>query len=49
MSEKRILGFFCNFGIHVSATYLSQQWTGGYSVKNVFYTATTAGCPELAS
>jgi regulator of replication initiation timing len=32
MSEKRILGFFCNFGILVSATYLSQQWTGGYAL-----------------
>jgi hypothetical protein len=32
MSEKRILGFFCNFGIHISATYLSQQWTGGYAL-----------------
>jgi hypothetical protein len=32
MSEKRILGFFCNFGIQVSATYLSQQWTGGYAL-----------------
>ena len=32
MSEKRILGFFCNFGIQVSATYLSQQWTGGYEL-----------------
>ena len=31
-SEKRILGFFCNFGIPVSATYLSQQWTGGYAL-----------------
>ena len=28
MSEKRILGFFQNFGIEVSATYISQQWTG---------------------
>ena len=25
MSEKRILGFFQNFGIEVSATYISQQ------------------------
>ena len=31
MSEKRILGFFQNFGIEVSATYISQQWTGGYN------------------
>jgi hypothetical protein len=30
MSEKRILGFFQNFGIQVSAAYISQQWTGGY-------------------
>ena len=30
MSEKRILGFFRNFGIEISATYISQQWTGGY-------------------
>lgn len=32
MSEKRILGFFHNFGIVMSATYLSQQWTGGYEL-----------------
>lgn len=32
MSEKRILGFFHNFGIVVSAAYLSQQWTGGYAL-----------------
>ena len=32
MSEKRILGFFQNFGIEVSATYISQQWTGGYDI-----------------
>jgi chorismate mutase len=32
MSEKRILGFFQNFGIEVSATYISQQWTGGYNL-----------------
>jgi hypothetical protein len=30
MSEKRVLGFFQNFGIEVSATYISQQWTSGY-------------------
>jgi hypothetical protein len=30
MTEKRIIGFFQNFGIRISATYLSQQWTGGY-------------------
>lgn len=32
MSEKRILGFFQNFGIDISATYISQQWTGGYEL-----------------
>lgn len=32
MSEKRILGFFRNFGIEISATYISQQWTGGYEL-----------------
>ena len=32
LSEKRILGFFQNFGIEVSATYISQQWTGGYAL-----------------
>ena len=32
LSEKRILGFFRNFGIEVSAAYLSQQWTGGYGL-----------------
>lgn len=32
MSEKRILGFFKNVGIEVSATYISQQWTGGYEL-----------------
>lgn len=32
MSEKRIWGFFNNFGIKVSATYISQQWTGGYEL-----------------
>jgi hypothetical protein len=30
LSEKRMLGFFRNFGIEVSAAYLSRQWTGGY-------------------
>ena len=30
MSEKRILGLFQNFGIEMSAAYISQQWTGGY-------------------
>jgi len=32
MSEKRILGFFQNFGIEISAAYISQQWTGGYDL-----------------
>jgi Transposase IS66 family len=32
LSEKRILGFFQNFGIEVSAAYISQQWTGGYAL-----------------
>jgi hypothetical protein len=32
MSEQRILGFFQNFGIEVSAAYISQQWTGGYTL-----------------
>ncbi|MFA7241069.1 MAG: hypothetical protein WC091_13250 [Sulfuricellaceae bacterium] len=32
MSEKRIWGFFNNFGIKVSAAYISQQWTGGYDL-----------------
>jgi hypothetical protein len=31
LSEKRILGFFQNFGIQISAGYISQQWTGGYT------------------
>ena len=31
-SEKRILGLFQNFGIEVSAAYISQQWTGGYDL-----------------
>ena len=32
MSEKRILGFFQNFGVEISAAYISQQWTGGYEL-----------------
>ena len=32
LSEKRILGFFQNFGINLSATYISQQWTTGYDL-----------------
>jgi hypothetical protein len=32
LSEKRILGFFRNFGIEVSAAYISRQWTGGYGL-----------------
>jgi hypothetical protein len=31
LSEMRILGFFQNFGIRISAAYLSQQWTDGYT------------------
>ena len=31
LSEKRILGFFQNFGIEISAAYISQQWTEGYA------------------
>lgn len=30
MTEKPIIEFFENFGIVISPTYLSQQWTGGY-------------------
>lgn len=41
MSQQRIKGFFHNFGINVSATYIAQQWTGGYSLfhqeKNDLY------------
>jgi len=32
LSEKRILGFFQNFGIEVSPAYISQQWTEGYAL-----------------
>lgn len=32
LSEKRLLGFFQNFGIVISPAYLSQQWTGGYGL-----------------
>jgi hypothetical protein len=32
MSEQRILGFFRNFGIEVSPSYISQQWTTGYDL-----------------
>ena len=32
MSEKRLLGFFQNFGIEISQPYISQQWTGGYEL-----------------
>ena len=32
MSENRILGFFQNFGVEISAAYISQQWTGGYEL-----------------
>ena len=30
VTEKPIVNFFENFGIVVSPTYISQQWTGGY-------------------
>ncbi len=30
MTEKPIVQFFENFGIVISPTYISQQWTGGY-------------------
>jgi hypothetical protein len=30
LSESRILGFFQNFGIVISPTYISNQWTTGY-------------------
>jgi hypothetical protein len=30
MTEKPIIEFFENFGVVVSPTYLSRQWTGGY-------------------
>ena len=30
MTEKPIIEFFDNFGVVISPTYLSQQWTGGY-------------------
>lgn len=32
MSQQRIQGFFHNFGVDVSATYIAQQWTGGYAL-----------------
>jgi hypothetical protein len=32
MSQKRIKGFFHNFGIKVSAAYVAQQWLGGYEL-----------------
>jgi len=31
MSEPRILSFFENFDIHISKTYISSQWTKGYT------------------
>ena len=34
MSEKRILSFFKNIGIEISATYISRQWTGAYDLFN---------------
>ena len=30
LSERKILGFFQNFGIVLSSTYISNQWTSGY-------------------
>jgi len=30
VTEKPIVNFFENFGIVISPTYISQQWTGGY-------------------
>jgi len=48
-SEKRILGFFRNFGIEVSAAYISRQWTGGYDVfhqeKSDLYRSGIANSP----
>ena len=48
-SEKRILGFFRNFGIEVSAAYISQQWTGGYDIfhqeKSDLYRSGIANSP----
>lgn len=32
LSEQRILGFFQNFDIVISAAYVSQQWTNGYDI-----------------
>jgi len=32
MSEAKILEFFKNVGIQISASYLSRQWTNGYDV-----------------
>ncbi len=32
MSERRIQGLFENFGILISAAYISQQWTQGYEL-----------------
>ena len=48
MSEKRIWGFFQNFSINVSATYISQQWTNGYALfhqeKSDIYRSGISGC-----
>ena len=48
-SEKRILGFFRNFGVEVSAAYISQQWTGGYGLfhqeKSDLYRSGIANSP----
>jgi hypothetical protein len=34
LPESGILTFFRNFGIHTSAAYISNQWTGGYEQFN---------------
>jgi hypothetical protein len=34
LSESAILSFFSNFGIQISSTYISEQWTTGYSIFN---------------
>jgi len=32
MTESSILGFFLNFGIHISSAYISSQWRKGYTL-----------------
>jgi hypothetical protein len=43
MTESGILGFFHNFGIHISSAYISNQWRKGYAhfhqEKNDIYQA----------